>query len=511
MNTNHSDNRIFEFPHQNTGFDAEMAYAQKSRGGCYSCGCCLGCLGLLLLILLGIAAICYSFVSGGATLVVSEETTIITEPLKSDGETVDFHRAIQAMFEPEVQPDANGFRDVLLGYGQEIFERWGDGNNADWQYLEMCKELGIDPEIQPTLFLFRLTPNNIQQWLADVGKGLDAVQVAAAKPRYFVPMVRRSERDLVVTSQPLAVYAFHEDLSKAFRLRADIQFLSEGDIASAWKDTLTSLRLFRLVSVNHAWMKALGGIDDESLLAPVSEIVDTLTLPQWTPERLNQAIRDLETLPDWQDRQTTLKILQFYLLDLLSATRDPSDLQHRLHGRLPIEARQAVELLRVFAFDWNLVAKELNSEIKAYGELMERAAGQNLDEQFDLLRLRPIGMPQRILDEEEWKTFTVDHLNRTGELPFFAPGRSKLTGAMAGYLVTWAAGEMYRLQLIEDSRCQALRLALALERFHREQGQYPDSLAELGLQPMALDMHLQYEKRGTGYRIQNKVFQLAKE
>ena len=74
---------------------------------------------------------------------------------------------------------------------------------------------------------------------------------------------------------------------------------------------------------------------------------------------------------------------------------------------------------------------------------------------------------------------------------------------MAGYMGTKAAGEMYRLQLIEESRCQALRLAFALEQFHREHSQYPHSLEPLRLPPMTWDMHLQYERQGEGYRIWN--------
>ena len=509
------DYHEFELPYQNNiGFDAEMQHTQKRRGGCCFFGCCLGCFTFLLLIVFAIAGTWVCFFSGGALLVVSPETTIVTEPLKSDGTTVDFHRAIQAMTEPDIQADENGFRAVLLGYGQETFvtgeHRRGNVDDGGWQYEAMCKTLEIDSTTPPTFPLFRLTPDNIQRWLAEVGEGLDAVQVAAAKPHYFVPMIRRGERDLVVLSQPLAVYAFHERLSDALQTRARVQYQAK-DFAGEWKDRLTSLRLFRRVTINQAWLKALGGNDDESLLAPIDEMV--VALPQWTPEQLEQAIKDLESLPDWQDRQTMLKTIQFMLLDLVSAASDPSDVQEEMQKAVEV-TRKVMPMIQFIAFDWNLVAKELNSEIRAYGELLERAAGKSPDEQFDLLRLRQPGETRNLpLSEERMQEFFRNHLESGGSLNFiFSSGRSKLTGAFVGrQLATWAAGEKVRLQLMEESRCQALRLAVALERFHREKGQYPETVEELGLQPMSLDMHLQYEKQGTGYRIQNKAFLLDKE
>jgi len=515
MSSSQPDYHTFDLPYQNNiGFDAEMQHTQKRRGGCCFFGCCLGCLTFLLLILLTIVGVWFCFFSGGAALIVSPETTIITEPLKSDGKTVDFHRAIQAMIEPDIQADENGFRAVLLGYGQTIFDRWGTGDAADWQYREMSKELESDPQTPPTWVLQSLhTMNNQQQWFDRVGPGLDAVQSAAAKPHYFVPMIRQSERDLVAMSQPFAVYAFHGSLSDALLTRARILFHTKGVAGirseDAWKDILTSMRLFRRVTINQAWLKALAQNDDESLLAPVDEVV--ATLPLWTPELLDQAMKDLEAMPDWQDRQTILKMMQFVLLDLVSAAGEPSVLNHRLQGTLPIEVRQGIEALNLIAFDWNLVAKGLNGEIKAYGDLLERAAGKSPDEQFDLLRLRLPGEDHDLpMSGARLQEFVQNHIEAEQSLDvFFTSGRSKLIGTLVGrQLVSWVAGEMVRLQLLEESRCQALRLALALERFHREKGEYPESVEDLGLKPMFPDMHLQYEKRGTGYRIQNKVFLL---
>jgi len=509
MSFSRPDNREIDYSYQNIGFDAEVAHSRKSRPGCCFFACCSGCLTLLLLLVLGIFALWYSLFSGGVPLEVSPETTIIVGPLKSDGKTIDFHEAIKTMVQPDARADENGFIDVLIGYGQAVFGFDHPRNDGMQQYLLLCDTFGIDPQAPPVWSLPPLQGND-HQWLAEANEGLDAVQVAAAKPHYFIPWERINEHDLVVTSQPFAAYAFHEKLSDALRFRADVRFRL-GENAEAWKDVLTSIRLFRYVTINQAWLAALEGKDDESFLTSVLQVA--ATLPNWTPEQLEQAIKDLESLPAGQDRKTMLTMMQFMLLDMISATNDWDGLQNRLHGRAPREMRETLDMLRVIAFDWNLVAKGLNQEFKTYGELLESVADKGLEEQFEILRLRLPGERRRKpLDEEQLSQMLVRHFEAEGSLDFlFTPGRSKLMGSVAGQqLVSWATGEMYRLQIMEESRCQTLRLVLALERYHREHQQYPDSLQVLGLEPVRPNMHLHYERRGTGYRIKNMVFEFAR-
>jgi len=514
MSSNQHGYQTFDSPFQDSQFDAqsfgaEPAFAQRKQGsGCCCCsGCCLGCLGLILLAVLALGFIGYCFFSGGAPLIVSPETTIITEPLKSDGKTVDFHQAIQRMVEPNLRADENGFRDVVIGYGREVFE--GGFSDADRQYHAMCERLGIDPLTPPKFSLKNFDqPENIYN------AGLDAIQAAAAQPHYFIPMVRQNERDLVIASQLLGVYAFHRAATSALQQRAMSRFDSE-DTAGAWKDILTTIRLFRSVTVNRAWsgiMRTSGRPDreEELLLTSVADVVDTL--PKWEVEQLTQAIKDLESLPNWQDRQTTLTIMQFAVLDALSIADDLPELVRRLTGNKLSDDLLMLQALDAIGFDMNLLAKELNSHVKRYEEDLKQSAQSDLDKQFELLRMRGADEPRnRAMNEEETRRMLEDHFRANPSLnPFFASGRSHLFGVIAGEIVTDAAGEMYRLQIMEESRCQALRWALALERYYRQEQKYPDSLEELGVQPMTPNMYLEYETRGAGYRIQNKVFRLDK-
>jgi len=115
--------------------------------------------------------------------------------------------------------------------------------------------------------------------------------------------------------------------------------------------------------------------------------------------------------------------------------------------------------------------------MRAYSEIVDRVAennvaGNNIEEQFNLLHLRRIGEPPfRMPNEDEWQAFTVEYFQAIEGNPFFVSEWSKAIGAMMGHLGTIIAGEMYRLQLIEDSRIQALRSALEAERDRRAEGQ----------------------------------------
>ena len=313
-------------------------------------------------------------------------------------------------------------------------------------------------------------------------------------------------------SQPYTISAFHEQLSHALRSRAVLRF-EAGETEEAWKDMLASIRLFRFVTIDWARTNTMFGDDDVAnrFLTPVDDVFDTLS--QWTSEQLRRAIEDLESLPPWQDHQTILRILQFQMLDILSGAHDVFDFVERA-GMSEDELEGAV-MLQIFqhlAFDWNETARELNREVARYGELLERAEGNRLEEQFRMLRLgEPPRLPDMFVDEEELAEFITGVATKLDNpLSIFATsGRSRATGNLAGELTTYAAGETYRLQLMEESRTQALRLALALELFHQENGRYPNSLAELRLRPMVPDMQFEYESWGEGYRLRNKVFRLG--
>lgn len=184
MKFSRQDNYAYEIPHQNFGFDAEITHAQQQkprrRFGCCCGGCALGCLGFILLIALGLGFIGFNLFGESVPLSISPETTIITEPLKSDGKTIDYHQAIQDMIKPERAPNDNGFRDLLIGFGTQVFDfRFYD--DPEQTYRLMCEELDIDSEVPPTFSLPQKKANDLVRWVEAVSPGLDAVQTALTK------------------------------------------------------------------------------------------------------------------------------------------------------------------------------------------------------------------------------------------------------------------------------------------------------------------------------------------
>ena len=504
----HPNYRDFEFPYQNTDFNTQHAdsdcddrdrpprrarqlpaRSQNDGPACCS-GCLVGCFGLVVLIVIACAALWYALFSGSTRLVVSEATTIITGPLTADG-TVDFHQAIKNEFEPDIPPEDNGFRAVLLTFGRTMFASDQDG---DWQFQAMCRELGVDPAATQEL---------------EISQGLDAVRDAVNSQHYFIPLIRQSERDLVATAHPHAMRVFHSNLPDALRQRAGTRFAA-GETEEAWKDFLASIRLFRFVPNNAVWQD--GALATGRFLTPVDDVI--ATLPQWSPEQLRQAIGDLESLPPWRDRQATLRIMQFILLDALSSAHDFVELLER-SGVSPEEIPEdMLGGLMFIAFDWNIIAREMNREIREYSERLTRAEGRRIEEQFAMLGLRREDERHNFPETDEQRAhFLAEELMRTSQNPltlFTGSGWSQITGSILGYFVRLTVGDVFGLQLMEDSRTESLRLALALELFYRENEHYPDSLDELRLQPLLPNLQIEYGRLEEGYRLRNMLFEVIR-
>lgn len=319
-------------------------------------------------------------------------------------------------------------------------------------------------------------------------------------------------------SQPLGIFAFYDTLSRALRARAFYRFQSENEsaVGDAWKDILADLRLFRRAAHQTAWLAEI--TDKMEFDASRSNDIQKIavTFEQWTLEQLDQAIADLETLPRWQDRETTHKIIQFTMLDIiqtLGAEGGFTNLQHRAYPPA-VDTDSALQTINIISFDWNLVAKELNKTIKQCDELFAEAEGKSLNEQSNLLDLRKTKeQNNKDFIEKQTNKIVRAHFESHGIPGFlFASRRSNLVGTiLGGPLFTFMAKKMYLLQVEEESRCQALRIVLALERFHREKQQYPKSLDELGLKPLDKDMDFEYSSWDSGYTLHNNVFEYRRD
>lgn len=226
-----------------------------------------------------------------------------------------------------------------------------------------------------------------------------------------------------------------------------------------------------------------------------------------TSEQLKRAVEDLESLPDWQDRETTLKMMQYTLLDMLSVADNIPELISRLNQRQPLPNGQWIPEV---GFDMNLLAQEFNKHINDYREGwdQEEDSLRNLIVQWRLRRSpeeNPFDLGKQEYRNEVGRKAAQKLMQEgTSVNPLKASGRSSFVGAVTGALIVQGAAELYRLQMIEETHLQALRLDLALTLYRREHGKFPDSLEQLGLKPLLPDMEFRYSNRGNGYEIQSE-------
>lgn len=538
-NDDFSNGNTMQNPATNQGVPAypgdpwlEQQALQKKKGcgGClWGCGC--GCLTMILLAIVG-SIVFYYQCFRGVPMVVAPETTLITEPLREDGKMVDFFKAIEDLSELNAPAEQNGFTDVLKTYGKAMFEAEGRPTRT-WQYEETCKKLGLDPEAQvqavfekpndyvsgradaellaklaSTPWTFEEQPK-MKDWLEKVGPGLNIVQQAAMKEHFFMPMVRRNDKELAFLSISLESLNFQSELAKALQIRA-MQRLGANDAQGAWKDMIASLRLARFVfagldysdfekNVEAKAKEANQGgqfdADDfKNVLAAVfsnkAQTIDALVkYDSWSKEQLDRAIADLEALPSWPDRKTMLKTQQFLILDLLASMNDMQAFAQSIEPEaVPGDTGKPFTM---FGMNWNVLAKLFNEKFKEYESSMkdddaETLVGQSHDEIIEGLNSNLQAIGDSLSGRDVAGMLTVS-------------GRSKLAGKFVGEILPYIEKLIYKEELNEDARTQILRVAFAVKRFKAGNNEYPQNLDELNLPKQEPALPIQYEKTANGY------------
>jgi len=111
---------------------AEVATGPRRR-----LGCIVTILVIVVLLLVTVASFAF-FAIGGAALEISEETTYITSPLKSDGRQVDYFVAWEQETYPEaIATDENGYRLIVQHLG-------ASPGSTPAHFAEVCQKLGLD-------------------------------------------------------------------------------------------------------------------------------------------------------------------------------------------------------------------------------------------------------------------------------------------------------------------------------------------------------------------------------
>lgn len=115
-------------------------------------GCCLACGGCFLLVvvvlIIGLVSVYYTLMRS-RPLDVSPETTVLTEPLKEDGKSVDYFSAVKKV-RPPVPNEENGFVLLCETFGRSLLDNKvaRHAPAPPWMWEAICKEYGLDPNAE---------------------------------------------------------------------------------------------------------------------------------------------------------------------------------------------------------------------------------------------------------------------------------------------------------------------------------------------------------------------------
>jgi hypothetical protein len=429
----------------------------------------------------------------GPAIVISRETTYITEPLKPNG-LPDYEQYVLKLFRVEVKPEENAA--VLLWHAL-----WpGDLESADYEPL--CRELGFasvptadtalkslrgEANQQRILKWFKerghsnVTPDAadalckhavdrpwqvadfppLEAWVRENRSALAKISAATRKPKFYSP----SPSLLNDIDEPLAEMTLPGPLmvreaAKSLCVRA-MGYCGEGDIERAWQDILGCHRLARWVA---------GGPSMEQIVAfAISDLANHATLALLgrgrisaiQAERIRGDIQSLVEFGSLVDSYNTFERLKHLDLVLMLRSGKPGIWQKALH--VP---DNLLKLARVPA-DWNIALSRGNEFYDHLVTVVQMPPGRARDEAVyeihdDLDRL-PEDFPRRARPLAQLNERDLGDLHARATVALFAPHLDSVLYAHER----------------ANTKLHLLRLVAALAVYRAEVGAYPDKLDDL--------------------------------
>ncbi|NQT11516.1 MAG: hypothetical protein HQ582_02130, partial [Planctomycetes bacterium] len=276
-----------------------MAILPKKRFGCLGRFAKYGAIVLVLL-----AVFVYWNFLRIPPLVISQETTYVTEPLTSDGTRVDYFAALEKdLYPPEMKTDDNGHRMIVraLGYAEDNRSD-SRGNSIELDTMSRADQayvkLGLDLAIEPTMtcietheFLREYCAAEgldekqadqlgakvyepwtlddlpmMEPWLQKNGPALDLLGEAVRKPAFCFPLVRLSDDATLVETMALGEIQRTRAFTRMLQTRAQYR-IGTGDVDGAIDDVITCERLGRHAECQETIIARLVGFAVEGIAA----------------------------------------------------------------------------------------------------------------------------------------------------------------------------------------------------------------------------------------------------
>jgi hypothetical protein len=214
---------------------------------------------------------------------ISLETTRVLGPLNPDG-TVDFLAAMNAHYAQGVTRDNNAAVPLLLlsnrnavwpnlveGIARSLdapeLLRPRSANDCYMSLDQVCRRIALAPPVVDESYMLMEERELAQEpwlvrdhldaatWLMCNANVMRGVEEAVRRPRYFIPMAKRSDRSLF-GQIPLMPAGLQRPFERAFAARA-MYWMAQGDLAAAHRDAVTLFRLGLLLGQQPTLMERI--------------------------------------------------------------------------------------------------------------------------------------------------------------------------------------------------------------------------------------------------------------
>ena len=355
---------------------------------------------------------------GTVPLRISEATTIVTEPLQPDGESIDFYAVLDQLCSANADSEENGFREIVKLVGRSIFDI------SDGRWIIFCKKLNLNPDDPPQFHYLRLgdflkdavddksqvrqiydalysafdTPKEVstenlellKRWSEEMEPAVSAVAEALKKPIYVIPAMGKWSDDndfleeygldeddfdfpyfipgILAQREILRMFSYRRSYRK---LKNDTEYGAEN-----WNDALSMFRVARHTGQQPDALETAVHLEG----AAAFQATETLKTQNFDADKLRQCLADLESLPDllnltayWDyQRFGWLKnISEFprrgpvaFKLRTLPIPESPwvTEEEKEVFRQVNKQVKKVIRVYRNVPFDWNIVAEIMNAE-----------------------------------------------------------------------------------------------------------------------------------------------------
>ncbi|MDR1925977.1 MAG: type II secretion system protein GspG [Planctomycetaceae bacterium] len=491
-------------------------------------------------------------------LVISPETTFVTEYLTPEG-LPDYLAAYLKMNNAQLQkPEDNGYRLVLEAFGPYSFDWFGMMKKIAWEdlptsqygewyqdkWIPLCEVMSIDPTQKPKKYtsieeFYYVVDGESEQdkqakhdksqkleelksklWRAEgypefaelldkSAEALDLFSFAAKKPvwAYYRPHAYSLKQNLKIGMNPMVLE--HSDLSTLRMVCDDLAIrisrrLGENDAAGALDDVLTILRIAR--HCKNRYTNAEHRVAFYMETVGMKSLQMILTYGNLKSDQIHQLIKEFDSLPKHED--SFEKFVQFeklvYLEAILIQPRKFSFLKGNMaysdiadNCRKQSMYQSYTKILQELPVDFNYAAKR---GLFRWRSLESAAKERDIRKRWKFVEKycdEALVMCNQMYDLQ---VISLTPLIRIRSQVFADIVFNKY--CYAYYFLSYTTWEkkivtMHNLFYVSS----------ALELYQHDNGNYPDSLdaivpkylGEIPIDPFSIDNKFTYKKTDTGY------------